>query len=99
MLGLAIEKVTKENYRDYVVQNIFQPSGMQNTAFSSKDEGGAPIAEGYEVIKNENNELSWKKNIYTFPPIGTSDGGAFTTVGDLDLFKMLWQMKSCCLVT
>ncbi|MGZ9586710.1 serine hydrolase domain-containing protein [Paenibacillus marinisediminis] len=86
LLGLAIEKVTHESYRDYVVHNIFRTCGMHNTSFASKEESDAPIAEGYAAVYNENNEVVWKKNIYSFPPIGTSDGGAFTTVGDLDLF-------------
>ncbi|MUT64641.1 serine hydrolase [Paenibacillus sp. NEAU-GSW1] len=86
LLGLAIEKVTDQAYRDYVVQNIFQPIGMRNTSFAAKDEGDVAVAEGYSAVHNENNEVVWKKNIYSFPPIGTADGGAFTTVGDLDLF-------------
>ncbi|MBB3072378.1 CubicO group peptidase (beta-lactamase class C family) [Paenibacillus baekrokdamisoli] len=86
LLGLVIEEVTHENYRNYVVQNIFNTCGMQNTSFTSKDDGDAPVAEGYAAITNENNEVVWRKNIYSFPPIGTSDGGAYTTVGDLDIF-------------
>lgn len=86
LLGLAIEKVTNESYRDFVVKNIFRTCGMNNTLFISKDEGDVPVAEGYVAMSNEHNEVIWKKNVYSFPPIGTSDGGAFTTVGDLDLF-------------
>lgn len=86
LLGLAIEEVTEISYRDYVTRNIFRTSGMENTSFVSKDEAGFAAAEGYYAIYNENNEVMWKKNIYSFPPIGTSDGGAYTTVGDLDLF-------------
>ncbi|XID91901.1 serine hydrolase domain-containing protein [Paenibacillaceae bacterium WGS1546] len=86
LLGLAIEKATNESYRDYVEQNVFRVCGMNHTSFISKDEGDASVAEGYAAIYNEDNEVIWKKNIYSFPPIGTSDGGAYTTVGDLDLF-------------
>lgn len=85
LLGLAIEQVTNSSYRDYVTQHIFRACGMNNTSFMSKDDGDAPVAEGY-AMDNNNNEMKWRKNIYSFPPIGTSDGGAFTTVGDLDLF-------------
>lgn len=86
LLGLAIERAANVSYRDFVVQNIFLPCGMESSSFSSKDEGDAPTAEGYVALYKENDEIVWKKNIYSFPPIGTSDGGAFTTVGDLDLF-------------
>lgn len=44
------------------------------------------VAEGYSAVYDERNEVSWIKNIYAFPPIGTADGGAYTTVVDLDLF-------------
>jgi len=86
LLGLAIEKATDRNYRDYVVQNIFRSCGMNHTSFASKEDGDVSVAEGYAAVYNENNDVTWKKNIYSFPPIGTSDGGAFTTVGDLDSF-------------
>lgn len=86
LLGLAMEKITGGNYRDYVTQNIFLPCGMKNTSFAAKDDSEAEVAEGYEAVYNENNELTWKKNIYSFPPIGTADGGAFTSVYDLDRF-------------
>lgn len=86
LLGLAIEKITNETYRDYVVQNIFLPCDMNHTSFAAKDEGDVAVAEGYDASYNESNEVIWTKNIYAYPPIGTADGGAYTTVGDLDLF-------------
>lgn len=86
LLGLAIEQVTGDSYRDYVTQHVFHPAGMGNTAFAAKDDGDAKLAEGYDAAYNEDNERVWRKNIYAYPPIGTSDGGAYTTVGDLDLF-------------
>jgi CubicO group peptidase (beta-lactamase class C family) len=86
LLGLAIERATNIDYRDYVTENIFRTCGMDHTSFIAKDAGDCAVAEGYDVLYNENNEVTWKKNIYAFPPIGTSDGGAYTTVGDLDRF-------------
>lgn len=86
LLGLAIEAVTHVSYREFVTHNIFRSCGMNSTSFISKDDSNVPVAEGYDATYNENNKLEWRKNIYSFPPIGTSDGGAFTTVGDLDLF-------------
>jgi len=86
LLGLAIEKATGGNYRDYVRNRIFQPAGMINTSFAAKDEGDAAVAEGYSAVYREDGATVWRKNVYSFPPIGTSDGGAYTTVGDLDAF-------------
>lgn len=87
LLGLALEKVTGENYRDYVTKHVFNACGMKNTAFYSKDDSDTKMAEGYYGIYDKNNNLvGWHKNIYSYPPIGTPDGGAFTTVIDLDIF-------------
>jgi CubicO group peptidase (beta-lactamase class C family) len=87
LLGLAIEKLTNMNYRDYVAENIFKPAGMTNTYFGAKDEICPNTADGYfAVIDNNGNFIKWMKNIYSYPPIGTPDGGALTTVNDLDKF-------------
>jgi CubicO group peptidase (beta-lactamase class C family) len=87
LLGLAIEKLTNMNYRDYVTKHIFKPAEMTNTYFGAKDEVCPNTAEGYFAIKDDTGSfMKWKKNIYSFPPIGTPDGGALTTVEDLDKF-------------
>lgn len=82
LLGLAIEKITRINYRDFITNEIFRPFQMKNTFFASKEDSGRIFAEGY--FYDENGAL--KKNIYSFPPVGTADSGAYTTVGDLDIF-------------
>lgn len=87
LLGLVIEKITGTDYRTYTARNIFEPAGMFNTYFGAKDEICPNTAEGYFALKNEDGGfIKWKKNIYSYPPIGTPDGGAFTTAGDLDIF-------------
>lgn len=87
LLGLAIEKVTGMDCRDFMTQRIFKPCAMTNTKFCSMDEINENTAEGYVAQHNESGEfLGWKKNIYCYPPVGTPDGGIYTTVGDLDIF-------------
>ena len=87
LLGLAIEKVTGQNYQAYVTENVFKACGMNNTGFYSKDESDAGIAEGYCAVYDKTGNITgWRKNIYSFPPVGTADGGAFTSVLDLDVF-------------
>lgn len=103
LLGLAIEKLCGIDYRSYVTKHIFEACEMKHTCFYSKDEICPGAAEGYFAIKDENGAVvKWKKNIYSYPPIGTPDGGAYTTVGDLDLFiraikdgKLLSKEYSC----
>lgn len=87
LLGLAIEKLTGMDYRSFVTERIFEPAGMTGTYFGAKDEICPNTAEGYFAVRDEAGRLiKWKKNIYSYPPIGTPDGGAFTTVEDLDVF-------------
>ncbi len=87
LLGLAVEKASGRRYQDYVTQEIFEKCGLKNTAFCSKDEGDAKIAEGYFTEGADMKGLPvWRKNIYSFPPAGTADGGAYASAGDLDIF-------------
>lgn len=82
LLGLAIESITGQPYRDHVAQEVFAPCGMTRTAFLAMDGIHENTAEGYTTRQDG----SPCKNIYCYPPIGTPDGGAYTTVGDLDKF-------------
>lgn len=87
LLGLLIEKATGLTYRDYVQQQIFTPTGMNDSAFLRKDRVQANVAEGCDAIEDAPGQISgWKTNIYSFPPIGSPDGGAYVTAADLDRF-------------
>jgi CubicO group peptidase (beta-lactamase class C family) len=87
LLGLIIEKVSGMKYREYIQKNIFNRIGMKNTEFCSMDGINNNIAEGYVPIRDENEKIiKYRKNIYSYPPIGTPDSGAYTTANDLDLF-------------
>jgi len=87
LLGLVIEKITGQNYRSFVTDNIFIPLGMLNTKFCAMDEVNENTAEGYISCYDKNkNFTKWKKNIYSYPPIGSPDSGAYTTVNNLDIF-------------
>lgn len=86
LLGLVVEQVSGVSYDEYVTDNIFKVCKMTRSGFNSKDDADSDIAEGY-FDANENDEtMKWTKNIYSYPPVGTADGGAITTVSDLDLF-------------
>lgn len=87
LLGLVIEKITGQDYRSFVTNNIFMPCGMINTKFCAMDEVNTNTAEGYIGCYDENrNFIKWRKNIYSYPPIGSPDSGVYTTVNDLDIF-------------
>ncbi|MGZ3623007.1 MAG: serine hydrolase domain-containing protein [Ktedonobacteraceae bacterium] len=87
LLGLLIEKVSGLSYRDYVRQHIFAPAEMLHSDFFRMDEINEDVAEGCDPLRDEQgNILAWKKNIYSYPPIGSPDGGAHSTASDLDRF-------------
>lgn len=87
LLGLAIEHITGISYREYVTENVFKRCGMEHSNFQAKDEICPNTAEGYYAETDEKGDfVKWRKNIFSFPPIGTSDSGAFTTVMDLNRF-------------
>ena len=87
LLGLMIEKATGMSYRDYVRKHIFKKANMSHSDFLAMDQVHEKVAEGSDPIKNEKGEITgWKKNIYSYPPIGSPDSGAYVTAGDLDRF-------------
>ena len=87
LLGLMIEKATDMSYRDYVRKHIFEKAEMNHSDFFNMGQVNENVAEGSDPIKNHEGSITgWKKNIYSYPPIGSPDGGAHVTAKDLDRF-------------
>ena len=87
LLGLLVEKASAMKYRDYVRQNIFAKIGMLHSDFFRMDRVHENVAEGIDPIKDDAGVINgWKRNVYSFPPIGSPDGGAHVTANDLDRF-------------
>ena len=87
LLGLLIEKVSRLSYRDYVLQHIFTPAGMLHSGFLRLDRVYDEVAGGCDPLRDGHGSIvGWKKNIYSFPPVGSPDGGAYVTAADLDRF-------------
>jgi len=87
LLGLMIEKAAGMNYRDYVRKHIFEEAGMTNSDFFDMGQVNENVAEGCDPIRNEEGAITgWKRNMYSYPPIGSPDSGAHVTAGDLDRF-------------
>jgi CubicO group peptidase (beta-lactamase class C family) len=87
LLGLMIEKATGMSYRDYVRKHIFEKAGMTQSDFLDMGQVNENVAEGCDPIKNEGGAIiGWKRNIYSHPPIGSPDSGAYVTARDLDRF-------------
>lgn len=87
LLGLVIEKISGLTYRSYVRRNIFQKAGMEDSDFYRMDRVHTNVAEGCDPVVDSAGQISaWKKNIYSYPPIGSPDSGALVTAADLDRF-------------
>jgi len=88
LAGLALEARSGKSYRELVSEEVFKPAGMARALFASHDEAdAADIAEGYATVEGKGGEpVGFRKNIYAFPPVGSPDSGAYTTVRDLSRF-------------
>jgi CubicO group peptidase (beta-lactamase class C family) len=86
LLGLVIEQVSGMPYRDYVRRHVFAPAGMVGADFCAMDDACANFAEHYRKVVRDDGGVEWRKNIYSYPPVGSPDGGATVTARDLDRF-------------
>lgn len=82
LLGLMIEKATGQTYRNYVVEHVFAPAGMDGAGFFAMDRVVPQVAEGVE----QTDDGGWRRNIYSYPPVGSPDGGAHVTASNLIAF-------------
>jgi CubicO group peptidase (beta-lactamase class C family) len=82
LAGLALERATGMSYRDAVRAQVFARAGMDRSGFFDMRDDEPDVAEGWE----QNDDGSWRRNIYSYPPIGSPDGGAHCTAADLVRF-------------
>ncbi len=83
VLGLIIERLSGETYREYVRRHIFEPAGMKETGFWAIDEKVAHRATGYTMRGPEGPLTKRIPNEATLPGRPSSAGGAYATAGDL----------------
>ncbi|WP_182953322.1 serine hydrolase domain-containing protein [Pedobacter gandavensis] len=95
LLGLIIEKVSGQNYFDYVKEHIYKIAGMESSAmrtFGGKEPGEPVEAQENKYLSNQamgyiptidNTYILASSPIYT---IGSAAGGGYSTVGDLHKF-------------
>jgi CubicO group peptidase (beta-lactamase class C family) len=83
LVGMAIEEVTGTAYRDHIRGAIFARAGMTASDFYDRREAAPDVAEGWDPVVNAAGRITgWKQNIFSYPPIGSPDGGAHATVDD-----------------
>jgi D-alanyl-D-alanine carboxypeptidase len=88
--GAIIEKVSNQNYYDYVRKNIYAPAGMSNSDSYDIDGPVKNLAVGY-TNENPNDTVktgyNWNNIYLRLPARGTPTGGSYSTVEDL--FKLV----------
>jgi CubicO group peptidase (beta-lactamase class C family) len=89
LLGVLIEEISGMPYREFVEKEIFAPAGMHRSGYFAMNKLPEGTAFGY--VQEEN---GWRTNIYNLPIIGASDGGAYTTLHDIEkLWDMFWSYR------
>jgi len=84
VLGAIIEKVSGQDYYDYVREHIFKVAGMQNTDWYEGDVVVPNLASGYTREGTADGSKGVRvNNVYTRPARGNSAGGGYSTADDL----------------
>ena len=84
MLGLVIEKVSGQDYYDYIEQHVYQKANMPNSNSYELDGITSNLAIGY--LKKAHSD-TWVNNHYTNGVKGGPGGGGYSTIGDLHNFS------------
>lgn len=79
LAGLAIERASGLSYRSYVVREVFGRAAMARAGFFDRRDSEPEVAEGWDPKPGG----GWISNIFSYPPIGSPDGGAHATTADL----------------
>ncbi|NUO80270.1 beta-lactamase family protein [candidate division KSB1 bacterium] len=88
VLGLIIEKISGQNYFDYVREHVYQPANMSNTGSYELDAVVPNLATGYSRNARATANGERTKNIYTKPARGSSAGGGYSTLADMHNFGL-----------
>jgi CubicO group peptidase (beta-lactamase class C family) len=87
LLGLMVERASGMPYRDYVLRHVFTPAGMERSGFFRMDRIEPDMAEGADPVTDAGGAVvEWRRGIYSHPPIGSPDGGAYVTARDVIAF-------------
>ena len=85
VLGAVIERVSGEDYYDYVRRHIYEPAGMSRSGAFPKDSLPANTAIGYTRGGGDNPSPSapLRRNTDELPGRGSAAGGGYATAADL----------------
>jgi len=80
LLSIAVEVATGRSFYDLVEERVLEPAGMGHTGFERSDRLPPGAAIGYLQ--------DGRSNVLNLPVRGSGDGGAYSTVQDLEV---LWS--------
>jgi CubicO group peptidase (beta-lactamase class C family) len=90
VLGLVVEKVSREDYFEYVSRHIYEPAGMHHSGSYKSDSVVDNLATGYtssggfDPLRLKPRIMNWE----TLPIKGSSAGGGYATAGDFLRFSI-----------
>lgn len=86
LAGLVLEAVTGTPFREHVVEHVLHAAGMHRSGFFHMVQAEPDVAEGWDPVRDGDDGpiVGWRQNVYSYPPIGSPDGGAHATAEDLD---------------
>jgi CubicO group peptidase (beta-lactamase class C family) len=87
VLGAVIEKVSGQNYFDYVREHVYQAAGMVNTDAYEMDYDTPNLAIGY-TRQGAKSSGGPKNNLFMHVVKGGPAGGGFSTAPDLSRFAL-----------
>jgi hypothetical protein len=63
---------------------VVERAGMTSSGFVDMRDAVPDVAEGWDPVTDASGAVTgWRQNIYSYPPIGSPDGGAHATAADL----------------
>jgi D-alanyl-D-alanine carboxypeptidase len=87
VLGAVIEKVSGENYYDYIRRHVYKPAGMTKTDAYRIDDAVENLAVGYGWFDDDPLGVSPRRPNWAFLGLrGTPCGGFYSTAGDMVRF-------------
>lgn len=90
VLGKVIEKISGQNYFDYIRENIYKKAGMTDSDSFDLDTVNPNLAVGYEKEFTDQG-TNFRNNIFMHVIRGGPAGGGYSTVGDLLKFAQALQ--------
>lgn len=85
VLGLALSRVVKKPYTDYIIANITKPLSMNHTFFSLPNENKFMLAKGY-TVNGTTTDTSISTKEHTGRGFRVPNGGLYSTVDDMTIF-------------